>query len=440
MTKKSHVLYALVSRIRRAPNVSRLLDAFDAVFPDSIVTVRRTRRTEWQVWYGDVMAGFSGSFIEVRAKLAEDADDILSEVAERRLASQQKHQTCAAQTDVSPAVSAAMAEVQRLEAACVVLRGAKSQALSLLREFRNERLATVSGEMDGDAGLCWTNEERARVRYDEACDKLRRCQDDYLEALDYLSDEKREVRRTTLKARNAQGPAMVQQQAQQQQACAARVADLEQERDHLLDRIEGTEHLQGVIQRAVNRAAAGLGSTTATQDSVEALRLHAVDLRRELAAIPVPLVQQVAQQQQANAGARLTVVTNPTPPTHCSCCGRRLTDHVSVRHGIDPICRANGAAPTRDLFTTRSDYTVEDLLDVILVTDLDRGGRSVSNDTVGVIDDLRKAGLIRQGVPVVYRDSSGTWDQMRVKEGRFAGFSSVGVLTREDAIAWARAN
>ncbi|WP_010682182.1 DUF6011 domain-containing protein [Methylobacterium mesophilicum] len=219
-------------------------------------------------------------------------------------------------------------------------------------------------------------------------------------------------------------------------------SDLEQDRADLLDMIEGTEHLQGLIQREVDRAAAGIGATKATQDSVEALRLHAVDLRRQLAAmpVPVPMVQQVAQQQQANAGARLTVVTNPTPPTHCSCCGRRLTDHISVRHGIGPICRANGAARPRDLFTTRSDYTVEDLLDVVLVVDLDRGGRSVSNDASGVIDDLRKAGLIRPGVPVVYRDSSGTWDQLRVKDGKFAGFSSVGVLTREEAITRARSN
>ncbi|QGY06211.1 hypothetical protein MMSR116_15790 [Methylobacterium mesophilicum SR1.6/6] len=92
------------------------------------------------------------------------------------------------------------------------------------------------------------------------------------------------------------------------------------------------------------------------------------------------------------------------------------------------------------MFTTRSDYTVEDLLDVVLVVDLDRGGRSVSNDASGVIDDLRKAGLIRPGVPVVYRDSSGTWDQLRVKDGKFAGFSSVGVLTREEAITRARSN
>lgn len=118
-------------------------------------------------------------------------------------------------------VSAAMAEVERLEDKCTALREVKNQALALLREFRDERLATVSGEMDGDAGVCWTNEERARTRYDEACDELHRCQDDYWEALDYLSDEEREVRRTTLKARIAQGPAMVMQQAQQQQACAA---------------------------------------------------------------------------------------------------------------------------------------------------------------------------------------------------------------------------
>lgn len=153
---------------------------------------------------------------------------------------------------------------------------------------------------------------------------------------------------------------------------------------------------------------------------------------------PAMVPQQAQQQQARDTRSGLTVVTNPNPPTHCSHCGRRLTDHVSVRHGIGPVCRANGAAPARDLFTTRADYTVEDLLDVILVVDLDKGGRSVTNDAEGVIEDLRRAGLIRPGVPVVYRDSTGTWDRLAVKDGRFAGFVSIGAKIREEAIARAR--
>ncbi|SDM57012.1 hypothetical protein SAMN05216360_102471 [Methylobacterium phyllostachyos] len=418
MTKKTPTTSELISRISRAPNVSLLVDAYDAAIEDSIVSVHRVKGTEWQVWHGG-WSGFSGDFFEVRAHLAEDAEEILDRAAAAEIGSApamiqqqaQQQQACAAVVRTPSKVEVAKAEVARLEARCAVLREEKLPAYDLLRECRAERISAVSGELDACPGVCWTNEERAEVAAEEADARLDECIDDHHEACLNLREE--------------------QDEDDAAQACA-----------DLLDMIEGTEHLQSLVQASVDRAAAGLGSTTATQDSVEALRLHAADLRRQLAAMPmpVPMIQQVAQQQQANAGARLTVITNPTPPTHCSCCGRRLTDHVSVRHGIGPICRANSAAPTRDLFTTRSDYTVEDLLDVVLVVDLDRGGRSVSNDASGVIDDLRKAGLIRPGVPVVYRDSSGTWDQLRVKEGRFSGFSSVGVLTREEAIAWARAN
>lgn len=135
--------------------------------------------------------------------------------------------------------------------------------------------------------------------------------------------------------------------------------------------------------------------------------------------------------------AKLTFETNTNPSTHCACCGRALKDVVSVKLGVGPICRSNGAAagPERDLFTTRSDYEVEIEGDVLLVTDLDNGGRSVTNDAPGVIGDLVRAGLLRPGMRVIYRDSRCIWDEMIVRDLRFAGFAPVNKKSRDEALA-----
>lgn len=131
----------------------------------------------------------------------------------------------------------------------------------------------------------------------------------------------------------------------------------------------------------------------------------------------------------------LTIRTNSNTATHCSCCGRTLTDAISVKIGKGPICRANGAVPERDLFTTRSDYEVEIEGDVLLVTDLDLGGRSVTNDAPGVIGDLVRSGLLRPGMRVIYRDSRKVWDELVVRDGRFAGFAPIHLRDRDAALS-----
>ncbi len=134
---------------------------------------------------------------------------------------------------------------------------------------------------------------------------------------------------------------------------------------------------------------------------------------------------------------RKTFQTNSNAATHCACCGRALKDVVSVKLGVGPVCRANGApvGAERDLFTTRSDYEVEIEGDVLLVTDLDNGGRSVTNDAPGVIGDLVRAGLLRPGMRVIYRDSRAVWDELVVKDLRFAGFAPVNKRDRHEALA-----
>jgi hypothetical protein len=58
----------------------------------------------------------------------------------------------------------------------------------------------------------------------------------------------------------------------------------------------------------------------------------------------------------------------------------------------------------------------------VLVVDLDCG-RSVTNDAEGVIADLAAAGVDFRGRRVLYRDTTGRWDQLVVAGGAFSGFA-----------------
>lgn len=132
-------------------------------------------------------------------------------------------------------------------------------------------------------------------------------------------------------------------------------------------------------------------------------------------------------------------ITNGNLATHCKVCGKPLTDELSMRAGMGPICRQNAGPRTADLFTSRSDFTVEQDGDVLIIRDLDRGGRSVTNDGDGVIMDLAKRGLLKDGMRVIYRDSSGEWDEMLHRGGLFSTFRAIPADARTDgdaALTW----
>lgn len=86
----------------------------------------------------------------------------------------------------------------------------------------------------------------------------------------------------------------------------------------------------------------------------------------------------------------------------------------------------------------RSAYTFTYLKpdDVLCVTDLNAPGRpSVTNDVENVVEDLRHAGYDLSTARIVYRDSDGTWDEILVSDGRFAGFGSLGAESESEAVA-----
>ena len=62
---------------------------------------------------------------------------------------------------------------------------------------------------------------------------------------------------------------------------------------------------------------------------------------------------------------------------------------------------------------------------VIAIIDHDEG-RSVTNDAVNIIDDLARQGFDLTKCRVIYKDTSGIWDEILTdRTGRFAGFSSI---------------
>jgi hypothetical protein len=64
---------------------------------------------------------------------------------------------------------------------------------------------------------------------------------------------------------------------------------------------------------------------------------------------------------------------------------------------------------------------------VVWIIDRDEiGAASVTNDVERVIRDLQALAVDVDAQPLVYRDSTGRWDQIETRAGRFAGFRSLG--------------
>jgi hypothetical protein len=63
---------------------------------------------------------------------------------------------------------------------------------------------------------------------------------------------------------------------------------------------------------------------------------------------------------------------------------------------------------------------------VLAIIDLDRGGKSVTNDIENVVQSLTSAGFLFPGKSLIYRDSMGNWDQVLHNGfGTFLSFASI---------------
>lgn len=85
-----------------------------------------------------------------------------------------------------------------------------------------------------------------------------------------------------------------------------------------------------------------------------------------------------------------------------------------------------------------ADFDVEVIGGVVVIYDQDAGSTSVTNDVRGV---LRRVSRRIQGIgnrPVIYRDSTKTFDGISHESGSFVGFYPIGETVLEAAITRAK--
>lgn len=80
----------------------------------------------------------------------------------------------------------------------------------------------------------------------------------------------------------------------------------------------------------------------------------------------------------------------------------------------------------------RSDYEYTVTDNIISIIDLDKGGRSVTNDMENVIQDLKAILGDLSGYAIIYKDSMGIWDGVRI-DGRCIEFYSLNETQQEKA-------
>jgi hypothetical protein len=84
---------------------------------------------------------------------------------------------------------------------------------------------------------------------------------------------------------------------------------------------------------------------------------------------------------------------------------------------------------------TRSAWHHQEIGSVVAIYDDFSGTEmSVTNDAEQVIEALRSIGIDFTGKRVIYRDTDGQWDEMRIANGEFAGFASIGQQSLDAAL------
>jgi hypothetical protein len=126
----------------------------------------------------------------------------------------------------------------------------------------------------------------------------------------------------------------------------------------------------------------------------------------------------------------------------CSVCGKPLSDPVSVKIGIGPICRIrykNKEVNKQGNLFSEAEYYYEIVGDVIVIYDESQGGRTVTNDIERVLDeiakDLKANGKLLKDFKVIYKDTQKVFDGIALtKDGRFDHFYSINEYLLKDAL------
>ena len=116
----------------------------------------------------------------------------------------------------------------------------------------------------------------------------------------------------------------------------------------------------------------------------------------------------------------------------CIDCNKPLTNPISQALGKGPVCRVGGknrSLNRESLFAMRANFnwgimthdTNQDLSKVLWIVDLDLVGKSVTNDMENVLDDISLALGSEDDIrryKLMYKDSQGTWDGIRIHESQ----------------------
>jgi hypothetical protein len=129
----------------------------------------------------------------------------------------------------------------------------------------------------------------------------------------------------------------------------------------------------------------------------------------------------------------------------CGKCHRALKNPISTGRGYGPVCWGKVQAdkergkldPADD-----SDYTYAfdgtGAESVLVITDLDRGRKSVTNNMYAVLARIASREGTRLTMPIVYRDSAGDYDGVRISETGAISFHPLAmgqrVTNRQEAI------
>lgn len=131
---------------------------------------------------------------------------------------------------------------------------------------------------------------------------------------------------------------------------------------------------------------------------------------------------------------------NKLAVSSCYCCGKPLSDPISVSLGIGPVCRAkikiNGMNDKNEnLFSNRAiyDYNIDERRKIIAINDLGTVEKSVTNDIENVIADLINNGIDVNQYNIIYRDSMKIWDGIHTRDGKFKDFYSINETDFEKA-------
>lgn len=106
--------------------------------------------------------------------------------------------------------------------------------------------------------------------------------------------------------------------------------------------------------------------------------------------------------------------------THCSICGRELTDPVSVSRGIGPECilgAKQDLVGQGTLFASRAAYDYKIRNGVLMLYDLN-GGRSLTSDMELVLKEIEETEGDLSYHKIMYKDCFGEWDGVVYRNGR----------------------